>query len=206
MSSGLTEAQLRKIVEEVSRMSKARGENLNREEVKQILTELNLPPEMLDEALLRVKYREAVQRSHTSDRKLWIGVAVVLVAAAVVALLWWQQQQTTLAQVTAVQDRITLAQDNGGNLTVVDAQQGELFYRVTLNQAPVGRRLSLQCDWTNPAGVVVRQNRYETREITTPVWTTYCRLPLGSETTMGTWQVEMRLDNRVLNSTQFQVR
>ncbi|MBF2084252.1 MAG: hypothetical protein IGS16_06575 [Thermoleptolyngbya sp. C42_A2020_037] len=112
-----------------------------------------------------------------------------------------------MSQVTAVQDRLTLTQDDGSNLTVVNRQQSpEVVYRVTLEQAPVGDRLTLSCSWTDPTGVIVKQNRYETKQITTPVWNTYCRMPLGSGTTAGTWTVEMFLGDRPLESAQFQVQ
>ncbi|HTL89349.1 MAG TPA: DUF3859 domain-containing protein, partial [Leptolyngbya sp.] len=76
----------------------------------------------------------------------------------------------------------------------------------TLQQTPVGEKLSLRCHWTDPSGAIVHQNRYQTQTMTTSVWDTHCRLPLGSQATPGTWKVEMRLEDRTIAQTEFQVQ
>lgn len=205
MEPKLSEEQLRQVVAEVSRMTDRQSKTFDREQVQQILEELQLPPELLDEALLRVNYREAMTRQHRGDRRLLIGLGGVALTVLVVGLVWFQAQRSGLDQVVSVQDRITLAQDAGA-LTVVDRQLGgELFYRVTLNEAPVGDRLALSCDWINPNGRIVRQNRYETQKITSPVWNTYCRHDLAAMEP-GRWVVQMSLGGRVLDRAEFVVR
>jgi hypothetical protein len=107
----------------------------------------------------------------------------------------------------AQRDRVTLAQDNGGNLSTIRRQNsGEIFYRITLSDAPVGQRLSLSCNWINPSGEIVHQNRYQTKEITTPIWNTFCRHPLGSEMPVGIWKVEAFLGDRRLSDATFEVK
>ncbi|WP_297084387.1 hypothetical protein, partial [Thermoleptolyngbya sp. C42_A2020_037] len=171
------------------------------------LEELNLPADLVDEAIVRVNQRLGQDSYEKNSRRIyWIAGTIVLATIAAV-FFGFQQRQAKMSQVTAVQDRLTLTQDDGSNLTVVNRQQSpEVVYRVTLEQAPVGDRLTLSCSWTDPTGVIVKQNRYETKQITTPVWNTYCRMPLGSGTTAGTWTVEMFLGDRPLESAQFQVQ
>lgn len=205
MEPKLSEEQLRQVVAEVSRMTERQSKTFDREQVQQILEELQLPPELLDEALLRVNYRESMTRQHRGDRRLLIGLGGVALTALVAGLVWFQAQRSGLDRVASVQDRITLAQDAGA-LTVVDRQLGgELFYRVTLNEAPVGDRLALSCDWINPGGQIVRQNRYETQKITSPVWNTYCRHDLAAMEP-GRWTVQMSLGERMLDRAEFVVR
>lgn len=207
MASRITNEQLQQIVEEVARIHKERQSFLSQEEVKQVLEELNLPADLADEAIFRVNQRWDQDKQKKNLRRIsWIaGTAVLATVAAVFFRL--QQRQATLAEVTAVQDRITLTQDDGGNLTVVNRQQSpEVVYRVTLSQAPVGDRLELSCNWTAPTGVVMKQNRYQTKSITTSVWNTYCRMPLGSDTLQGTWTVDLFLGDRPLETAQFQVQ
>jgi hypothetical protein len=111
------------------------------------------------------------------------------------------------AAVTASSGRLTREEDNGGDLAAVSRREGpEIWYRVTLAGAPVGAKLSLTCDWIDPAGRVAHQNHYETRVIDRPVWPTHARYRLGPGSTTGTWTVRLALDGRVLHSTTFEVR
>jgi len=112
-----------------------------------------------------------------------------------------------LTRVTAERDRITLVQDDGGNLsTVLRQTSGEVVYRVTLSDAPVGQKLSLSCNWMDPNGQIVHQNRYQTKEITTPVWNTICRHTIGSAAPVGMWKVQMLLGDRLLSDATFVVK
>jgi hypothetical protein len=70
----------------------------------------------------------------------------------------------------------------------------------------VGQRLSLSCNWIDPSGQIVHQNRYQTKEITTPIWNTFCRHNLGSEMPVGTWKVEAFLGDRRLSDATFEVQ
>ena len=118
-----------------------------------------------------------------------------------------QSQQQLLTRVTAERDRITLVQDDGGDLsTVLRQTSGEVVYRVTLSDAPVGQKLSLSCNWMDPNGQIVHQNRYQTKEITTPVWNTVCRHTIGSAAPVGTWKVQMLLGDRLLSDATFVVK
>ena len=207
MENRLTQTQLTQIVAEVERLSNLRQSELDSEEVKEILQELRLPPELLNEALIQLQRREALAQQQRRNR--WIAGGLAAAAAGAIALtgFYIQQNRQAIDRVSIQQNRITSVQDDGGNLTVISRQNNpEIFYRTTLKDAPIGKKLSLSCDWIDPSGQVVKQNRYQTREIDKPIWNTHCRYQIGTAAATGKWQVKMFLENRALGSASFEVK
>ncbi|WP_293337756.1 DUF3859 domain-containing protein [Microcoleus sp. CAWBG58] len=207
MENRLTETQLTQVVAEVERLSNLQKAQLDSAEVKEILQELNLPPELLDEALIQLQRRKALARQQQLNRLIAGGLAIVAVGAIAITGFYIQQSQQALDRISVQQNRITSVQDNGGNLTVISRQNNpEIFYRTTLKDAPLGKKLSISCDWIDPSGQVVKQNRYQTREIDKPIWNTQCRHQIGTAAATGNWQVKMFLENRAIGSKSFQVQ
>jgi hypothetical protein len=207
MEQRLTDAQLEKVVAEVQRLSERKQAELAPEEVREILRELNLPPEFLEEAMVQLDRREALAIQQKRDRWIISGFVGLIFLSVIGFVVITQNQQQMTARVMAQRDRVTLAQDNGGNLSTIRRQNsGEIFYRITLSDAPVGQRLSLSCNWIDPSGEIVHQNRYQTKEITTTIWNTFCRHQLGSEMPVGTWKVEAFLGDRRLSDATFEVK
>lgn len=207
MEQRLTQRQLSQVVAEVERLSQRQQDELDLDQVKDILRELNLSPELLDEAMLQIRRRESLAAQQRRSHFLIAGIASGIALVVASGLFFYQRQQRTLSAVGVQRDRITLSQDDGSDLTTVSRQANEaVSYRVTLTNAPVGQALSLSCDWIDPSGQIVHQNRYQTNSITTPVWTTYCRHQLGSASDVGQWQVQMWLGDRVLSDTSFTVQ
>jgi len=207
MEQRLTDVQLEKVVAEVQRLSQRQQAELAPEQVREILRELNLPPEFLEEAMVQLDRREALAVQQKRDRWIIGGFVGLIFLSVIGFLVFTQNQQQMTARVTAQRDRVTLNQDNGGNLNTIRRQNGgEIFYRITLSDAPVGQRLSLSCNWIDPSGQIVHQNRYQTKEITTPIWNTFCRHQLGSEMPVGTWKVEAFLGDRRLSDATFEVQ
>jgi hypothetical protein len=207
MEQRLTDVQLEKVVAEVHRLSQHQQAELAPEQVREILRELNLPPELLEEAMVQLDRREALAVQQKRDRWMMGGFVGLIALSVIGFLVFTQNQQQMTARVMAQRDRVTLNQDNGGNLSTIRRQNGgEIFYRITLSDAPVGQRLSLSCNWIDPSGQIVHQNRYQTKEITTPIWNTFCRHTLGSEMPMGTWKVEAFLGYRRLSDATFEVQ
>lgn len=207
MKQRLTQVQLKQVVAEVQRLSERQQAELDAEQVRDILQELNLPPELLEEAVLQLYRREALVEQQRRNR--WIVGSVIgsIVLLLLGVTLLTQPQQQMLARVMADRDRLTLAQDDGGDLSAVLRQASdEVFYRVTLSDAPVGQKLSLSCNWIDPSGQIVHQNRYQTKEITTSVWNTVCRHTIGSAAPVGTWKVQMLLGDRRLSDATFVVK
>jgi hypothetical protein len=207
MENRLTQTQLKQIVAEVERLSHLRQSELDSEEVTQILQELSLPPELLNEALIQLQRREALAQQQRRNRWIAGGLAAAAAGAIAITGFYIQQNRQAIDRVSIQQNRITSVQDDGGNLTVISRQNNpEIFYRTTLKDAPIGKKLSLSCDWIDPSGKVVRQNRYQTREIDKPIWNTQCRYQIGTAAATGNWQVKMFLENRAIGSASFQVK
>jgi len=207
MNERLTQTQLAEVIAEIEQLSQRREAELNREEVKEILQELNLSPDLLDDALAQVNRRQALKVQQRRNRLIIGGVVAVLIGAIALGTVFSQNRQQTFARISTSGNRITLAQDNGSNLTTIDRQiSPKVFYRVTLNEAPIGEKLSLSCDWIDPSGKVVHQSRYQTREVDKSVWQTNCYYQFGTAMSAGNWKVQMSLGERVISSTSFTVK
>jgi len=207
MEERLTQAQLEQVVAEVQQLSERQQTELSSEQVRDILRELDLPPEFLEEAMVQLHRREALKVQQR--RNLFIGISVIALIALILfgVGLFTRNQQQVLNRIIAQGDRITLAQDDGRNLSTVPRQaNSEVFYRVTLSDAPVGRKLSLSCNWIDPSGQIVHQNYYQTQKITTSVWNTFCRHTLGLDAPVGTWKVEAFLGDRQLSEASFEMK
>jgi hypothetical protein len=207
MENRLTQAQLTKLVGEVERLSQRQQDELDREQVQDILRELNLSPDLLDEAMIQLQRKEALVVQQRRQRWIMGGAIASVVVAIAGMTVFMQQQNQSLARVAAQQSCVALAQDGCNERASLSRQTSpDVFYNVTLKDAPVGKKLSLTCDWIAPGGQVVKQNRYETRPIDTAVWMTHCRYKLDAAAPVGTWQVKMRLDDRPLSDTNFDVQ
>ncbi|MGD1806543.1 hypothetical protein ACP6PL_14040 [Dapis sp. BLCC M126] len=206
----LTQAEFTQLVGEVERLSQLRDEEINREQMQQILQELNLPTDLVDEAMMQLQRREALEAQQKRNKLITVGVVSGLVVVIAASFLWFQTQRQTLKNIYANpgQSQLTLETNSGKKtLTVVDSQQNpEVFYRVTLQDAPVGKKLSLGCDWINPNGEISHQNSYQTKQINKEVWPTYCRYQFNPSSPVGKWQVKMYLGDRSISKTEFTVK
>ncbi|MBD2615384.1 MAG: DUF3859 domain-containing protein [Nostoc sp. ZfuVER08] len=206
MTQRLTQEELAQIVTEVESLQTRREAELDQQQVKEILQEMNLPPELLDEAIVQLHRRQALSVQQRQNRWITSGVVALLAVVSASTIFVIQQQNSALARVSAQQDRITLAQNNSGNLNTISRQtNAQVFYRVTLKDAPLGKKLTLSCNWLDPNGKIVKQNNYQTREINTSVWNTQCRHTITSAATVGKWQVQMFLEGRQISNETFQV-
>jgi hypothetical protein len=205
MDKRLTDTQLQRLVAEVQSLSDRHREELDIKEVEDILQQLDLSPEFLDDAMVQVKRQDSLAMQQRRRRWLIAGVSVV-VGLGLASWLWLgNRQQEKLAQVMSQSDRLTLSQDNGGDLNLVTPKAGgsELVYRVTLTEAPVGEQLNISCRWIDPNQEIVHQNQYRTKTITTPVWSTFCRYTVGPESPPGSWTVSASLGDRQLSDATF---
>jgi len=142
------------------------------------------------------------------------GVLAGLGAVALVGWGVWLSLEKRTARavedevaVSASQSRLTLAGKDDEALREIGREgRPDVYYRVTLKDVPLGRRLSLTCDWLDPAGQTVRQNHYETRPITSAVWNTHCHQRYGPESASGAWTVRLVLGARTLKSDSFTLK
>ncbi|MFO0015254.1 MAG: hypothetical protein ACK52U_01695 [Synechococcaceae cyanobacterium] len=203
MTTTIRAQDLERIVAEVDRLSQ---QNLSSDDVKQILVELNLSPDLLDQAIEELQRRDAGLQQQRRRRIRVISLLVVAGLIAVAAVHHILDQRAALSRLRAQSQRITSEPDAGEIKVVSLRSRPELVFRVTLAEAPVGRRVPLACDWLAPTGEIVKQNRFETRVITTSIWSSHCRLKFNSSLTPGSWSVRMRQGERVISKQQFDVR
>lgn len=205
MNQRITQEQLNQIIAEVQGLQLRQEAEFDQQQIQQILQELNLPPELLDEALIQLRRRQALEVQQRRNKLIAFGVVGAIMITVGSLVFFNQQQASLLANVSAQQDRITLA-DEVDIKTVSRQANGEVFYRVTLKDAPIGKRLSLSCNWIDPSGKIVKQNAYDTKDITTSIWNTYCKYTINSTAPVGNWQVEMLLDGRKISEEIFVVQ
>jgi hypothetical protein len=207
MEPRLTQTQLLQVIAEIEQLSKQREAELEPEQVKEILRELNLPDELLEDALVQLQRRQALTNQRRRHQRIALALALSIVGA--ISIFWTirHTQQQAIAQVTAVQERISLQENGGASVSQISRQTNpRVYYNVTLQNAPVGRQLSLQCDWIAPNGQTLHQSNYQTRPITTSVWNTYCFYDLSSNALPGNWEVRMLLRGHVLDTQTFRVQ
>ncbi len=207
METRLTQTQLAQVVAEIDKLSNQRELELGTDQVREILRELNLPDELLEDAIAQMHRREALEKQQRRNKWIAIASTAVVISAIAIGILFNQNQQQKIAGVTSTEDRISLSKKGGDSLTQVNRQiNPRVYYQVTLKNAPIGNQLSLQCDWINPSGQIVRQSKYQTRKIDTPVWNTHCFYDLGSASSPGNWEVRMSLDGRAISTEPFVVK
>lgn len=122
MPHRLTQAQLAQVVAEVERLSQRREAELDREQVKEILQELSLPSDLLDDALVQMNRQEALFVQQRRNRWIVVGVAAVLVGAIATTTFFIQRHQQAIARISVAQSRVTLGEDNGSNLVIINRQ------------------------------------------------------------------------------------
>lgn len=207
METRLTQTQLAQVIAEIDKLSQQRELELEPQQVREILRELNLPDELLEDAIVQMHRREALEKQQKRNRWIAIASTGVVISAIAIGIVFGQNQQQKTAGVVSTEDRISLSQKGGDSLSQVNRQiNPRIYYQVTLKNAPIGSQLALQCDWINPNGNIVRQNSYKTRTIQTAVWNTHCFYDLGSASPPGKWEVRMSLEGRAIGSEPFVVK
>ena len=209
MDTRLTETQLGQVVAELSRLALQREDQRRRgldcEQVIQVLKELELPIDLLDDAMEQLRQREALARRRRKQVRLVIAAITLLLVIIIAVFLMASHRSAVLGRVSAGQDRITRAGDDGGNLSKVLRDGQDVVYHVVLRDVPVDEKLSLSARWFDPSGRVFHENHWETRLTDKSVWPTLARCQLGSAAPVGTWRVEISLGGRVLSTATFEV-
>ena len=207
METRLTQTQLAQVVAEIDKLSQQRDLELAPDQVREILRELNLPDELLEDAIAQMHRREALEKEQRRNKWIAIASTAVVISAIAIGIVFGQNQRQKIAGVASTEDRISLSKKGGNSLSQVNRQiNPRIYYQVTLKNAPIGSQLALQCDWVNPNGQIVHQNRFKTRTVETAVWNTNCFYDLGSAAQPGNWEVRMSLDGRAIGSESFVVK
>ncbi|MEO1429090.1 MAG: DUF3859 domain-containing protein [Cyanobacteria bacterium J06633_8] len=203
----MTTKQVSQIVAEVERLSQRRQSEVEVEELQQILKELNLPDDLLDEAVMQVYRKQALDKEKKRNGLIIAGVLTVVVGAMVATFFMQQQHKSALENIEFSQSRIGFRGNDSVNLKEVERQNTpELFYNVTLQNAPVGKQVELGCNWLKPNREIAHQNSWKTKTIATEVWNTHCRYKLKEDDATGKWFVQMTLNDETKISNQFFVK
>ena len=101
MKSQLTEKQWQEVVAEVTRLAQTReDEQTQREITAEVLQELQLPTDLLDDAIKQVQYQEALVKQRR--QRIWLSVAgVVLLLVLIVSLWTWSASRSASFAPTA---------------------------------------------------------------------------------------------------------
>ena len=138
----------------------------------------------------------------------WIvPIAIVALLGGVSLLYPWNRKTADTTNIVALSGRLTFESDDGGSLAAVNRQaKPEVWYRVTLENAPLGSKLTLKCEWFTPSGNLAHLNRYQTPPIDKETWITHDRYRFSPASPAGVWSVKLSLDDREPHSLPFQVR
>lgn len=207
MQKRLTPKQVSQIVAEVDRLSQQRQSEIEVEELQQILQELNLPDDLLDEAVMQVYRKQALDKQKQRNR--WIIAGLVAVTLSTVAAIFFVQQQheSALERITGHNPRIGFRHNDSTTVEEINLQNSpEVFYNVTLEDAPVGKQLELGCNWLDPSRQIAHQSNWKTKTITNKIWNTHCRYKFNQNAPTGNWIVQMTLGDEVIISKNFIVK
>lgn len=222
MNQKLTPSQVARVVLAVEPLSQNAEAELDWEEVRDIWPELPLLHQLLDQVLVSIKGREALAVDQKGQKPslaipfedLLRGIAtfaqVAFVGTMVASIIWINDRKEAIANRIAhpppSKTRIILSNDYGNYFVVFNRQERpHLCYRVTLQNPPEDKKLSLNCDWIDPTGQVVHQNLYQTKLINHNVWTSACSYQLGDKAKPGTWQVKMSFGDRASVADQYRL-
>ncbi|MGB6296920.1 MAG: DUF3859 domain-containing protein [Rivularia sp. (in: cyanobacteria)] len=207
MQKRLTQKQVSQIVAEVERLSKRRQSEIELEELQQILNKLNLPDDLLDEAVMQVYRKQAIDKQKKRNSLIIGGVLAVSVSAIAATFFMQQQQQQALEDINFSNSRVGFRPNDSVNLEEIYRKKTpEVFYNVTLEDAPVGKQVELGCNWVNPSREIAHQNSWKTKTINTKLWDTHCRYKFNENVPPGNWMVQMTLDDQVKTSNRFVVK
>lgn len=130
---------------------------------------------------------------------------VCLAVAVLVAVACVRRAEEDPGRISAVESHFTLGKD-GAVSSIVDLKSApDVYYHVALANAPLATSLELACDWSDPSGRVVHQNRWRTQLIDRPLWPTQCHHRLAGATP-GPWKVTLSLEGRTLSTNSFEAR
>lgn len=201
MNPKIDPKELPDIVEEAARIEQR--EELDTEDARDVLRELDLSPKHLEEARAAV----ATRREEAKERKTRVltAVGVVLVVAAIAGGLALRSSTHTASMAAMTASHQTLKVGSEPMTSVSRKAKPELMFEVALSHAPRGEALDLTCSWSGPGGDVRRENHWKTKSVETDTWLTHCRNSFGSADPAGEWSVTMKQDARTLATQTFRV-
>ena len=201
----IAEKDMIRLVEEVSKLDSERQQMLDKSQVSKILNELNLPSELLDEALERLDAKKA--KAKTTNLAIIAGVVGLLIAGAAAFIVVTSATNTAneINSITASHAHMTLSANSAEALATV-SPGGTVFVNTTLNNVPLNKKLHLHAKWFRPDGSIFHENDWYTRETTSSTWDTHAKTVIPSDAPSGKWMVQISTGGRELISKIFEVK
>ncbi len=140
-----------------------------------------------------------------NGRVIAVILGLLLVGSIFATFRLIRQKGETIERITAADARLTPEDDKSRNLTEIPRLNEWVYYRVMLKDVPLGEKLTMDCEWTDPSGQPVKQNHYETQAVTHDPWETHCRGRFGPDSAAGAWTVVMYVHRRAISRTSFTV-
>jgi hypothetical protein len=205
MQEKLSEKEVVRLVAEVSKLDEEKRQSLDRDQVAEILREMDLPEEHLDEAMVRLresKFKEKEQR-----RTAGLLVAVVTVAVIGIGAIMFQNTtyNAGVANITANSAHLSAQSATAAEIADVTAGSGTTFASVTLQNVPQGMRVPMRAKWIQPDGTIYHENRWQTKPADTATWTTHAKANIGVGAPKGQWTVEFIVGDRTVTTKKFVV-
>src|SRR5689334_11601191 len=114
---GLNETELGQVVAELSRLAQERQDTqareLDRQQVNEVLKDLDLPADLLDRAMEQLQKRQELARQRRKRILLSLLGAVVILVIIASIYLFSAHRSAVYSRVSADQARITRATDDG---------------------------------------------------------------------------------------------
>src|SRR5215510_10921292 len=128
----LRHEQVGQVVTEIMRLMQQHRDlelqTLHRTQVEQILDELNLPKDLLDDAVIELRRKEALAKARRRRILLTAAATVVVLALLGTAFWWTAHRRAIIARITAEQGRLTRQTDDGGTLRLIRRDGQEVVY------------------------------------------------------------------------------
>jgi hypothetical protein len=135
-----------------------------------------------------------------------LGGAVILLLA-MGAYQLFRERGEKLDHLSAANPRFATGAEPIEAMTEFERRSGpDVYYHVTLREVPLGGRLTLNCEWIDPAGHIARRNRYRTRFVYKATWPTHCHQRFSDQSVAGSWHVRLTMNGRVLSDSSFALR
>jgi len=200
----LTEAQLDQIVAEIDRLQDDR--EFDDHQIKEILQKLDLPNDLLETAITQVHHRQLLSQKEQRRKIVLSTIAIMIAGLTTTIAVVHQKQQNRLDRIGAIQHIVTL-ESSAKPVKQFDRQKDQqIFYRVTLKNAPMNNRLRIHCQWRDSTGQLVHQSRNQTEEISRSPWVVTCNAPLTPQSQAGKWNVKMSVEERSISDRAFTVK
>lgn len=200
----LTQTQLDQIVAEIDRLQD--DAELNDHQIKEILQQLDLPHELLEDAIAQIHKRRLSLQKQQRQKIVLSTIAIMIAGLTATIAVVYQKQQNRIARIAALQDIVTLESSAKPVKQFDRTKDNQMLYRVTLKNAPINDRVTVGCQWTDSTGQIVHRSRYQTESISRSPWVVSCAAPLTSQSQTGTWNVKISVEERSMSNHTFAVK